>query len=133
MKRDEFMPIMEKQIEIVQRLFNQKNKGYGAEDEVFHNFKETARRVHNSTSHEDMWKVILTYMDKHMVALAKGIDEYEFVNRLRDIIVYSLLAIGLHEEWESAQRLMDKADDIMERQEETNESNQSRAWRTPKG
>ena len=36
-----------------------------------------------------IWTVILTYMDKHMVALAEGIQEEEFVERLRDIIVYS--------------------------------------------
>lgn len=100
MKRDEFIPIRDREIEKVLNLYSSRNQSYGAEGEVFHNFKETARRVHNDTSHEAMWKVILTYMDKHMVALAKGIQEEEFVERLRDIIVYSLLAIGLREEWE---------------------------------
>ena len=101
MKRDEFMQILDREQKEVKELFGYKNKGYGAENEAFHNFKETARRVHNSTSHEAMWRVMLTYMDKHMVALAKGIDEGEFVERCRDIIVYSLLAIGLRQEWES--------------------------------
>lgn len=99
-KRDEFIQILDRELERVKELFKTKNKSYGSNDEVFHNFKETARRVYGDMFHEAMWTVILTYMDKHMVALAKGIQEEEFVERLRDIIVYSLLAIGLREEWE---------------------------------
>lgn len=43
-----------------------------------------------------MFQVLLTYMDKHLVVLAnKGIREREFEERLRDVMVYSLIAIAM--------------------------------------
>ncbi len=105
MKRNEFIAILDREQEIIKALFTRKSGSYGAEDEVFYNFKETARRVFGSTKHEDMWKTIHVYMDKHMVALTKGIGEPEFCERLRDIIVYSLLGIGLWEEYEIEENL----------------------------
>lgn len=101
MKRDEFMTIVDRELDEIKKLYATKNTSYGSNDEAFHNFKETARRVYSDTCHEAMWSVMLTYIDKHMIALTKGITEREFTERCRDIIVYSLLAIGLRQEWES--------------------------------
>lgn len=112
MKYDDFLKILDREQEEVKNLFSFKNKGYGAEDEVFYNFKETARRVFGSTSYEDMWKVILVYMDKHMIALTKGLGEREFKERLRDIIVYSYLAIGVWEEWQDWKKEWESANGI---------------------
>jgi hypothetical protein len=53
------------------------------------------------SEYEDMYRTMLAYQDKHRVALANlGLDEPEFEERCLDEIVYTLLAIALHREYE---------------------------------
>lgn len=86
--------------------FSYKNKSYGANEDAFHNFRSTAIRVHGNDSADNMLKTLLTYKDKHDVAIAnRGLDDQEFVERCRDIAVYSLIAIGMHEARQNANRV----------------------------
>ena len=120
MTRDEFMIILDRELDQAEGLFTRKNKSYGDQNQVFYNFQETARRVFDDTSCGSMWKVMYTYMDKHMVALTNGITEREFVERLRDIVVYSLLGIALHAEHEVIETLKWEADQVLEKAQEIN-------------
>ena len=108
MTRDNFYPLMAEMLDNVKKKFNQKNKSYGQEGDIFHNFRKTAKRVMQSrfeSEYEDMYRVMLAYQDKHRVALANlGLDEPEFEERCLDEIVYTLLAIALHREYESSRR-----------------------------
>jgi hypothetical protein len=97
---------MEEILEKVKALFSQKNESYGQDQDLFHNFRKTAKRVMQAkfdSEYEDMYRVMLAYQDKHRVALANlGLDEPEFEERCLDEIVYTLLAIALHREYESS-------------------------------
>lgn len=96
MTREDFEGLLNEQLESIRRLFDLKNQSYGISDDVFHNFRSTALRVFGTDEHEKMFQVLLTYMDKHLVVLAnKGIREREFEERLRDVMVYSLIAIAM--------------------------------------
>jgi hypothetical protein len=80
-------------------LFEEKNESYGTRDDAFHNFRSSALRIYGSDSYNSMFKVLLTLMDKHLVALANnGIKEKQYQERLRDIIVYSLIAMAMGRE-----------------------------------
>jgi hypothetical protein len=104
MTRDDFYPLMAEMLDNVKKKFNQKNKSYGQESDLFYNFRRTAKRVMQAkfdSEYEDMYRVMLAYQDKHRVALANlGLDEPEFEERCLDEIVYTLLAIALHREYE---------------------------------
>jgi hypothetical protein len=104
MTRDDFYPLMAEMLDNVKKKFNQKNKSYGQESDLFYNFRRTAKRVMQSrfeSEYEDMYRTMLAYQDKHRVALANlGLDEPEFEERCLDEIVYTLLAIALHREYE---------------------------------
>lgn len=112
MTRSEFYPIVEEVLEKVKVLFSQKNKSYGQDQDLFHNFRSTAKRVMQAkfdSEYEDMYRVMLAYQDKHRVALANlGLEEPEFEERCLDEIVYTLLAIALHREYESSRREYEK-------------------------
>lgn len=99
MTRDEFVRGLDEQLQKVRDLFNQKNESYGQQDDVFYNFRSTAKRVFDTDVPAAMFQVLMIYMDKHLVALAnRGISDQEFELRLRDIIVYSLIAIAMGRE-----------------------------------
>lgn len=90
--------IIQSECNLICDTFNYKNKSYGLNKDAFHNFRQTAIRVHGNDSADNMFKTLLTYKDKHDVALTnKGLDDQEFVERCRDIAVYALIAIGMHE------------------------------------
>ena len=98
MTRSEMVEILSSELDGVENLFALKNESCGASDDAFHNFRSTAKRILGGDSHMHMFQVLLTYMDKHMVALAnRGITERECKERLRDIIVYSLIGIAMVE------------------------------------
>jgi hypothetical protein len=42
MTRDDFYPLMAEMLDNVKKKFNQKNKSYGQEGDIFHNFRKTA-------------------------------------------------------------------------------------------
>lgn len=99
MDRSDLLPIIDSNFEDIKSLFTIKNASYGSDNDLFHNFRNTALRVNKDNGYESMFKVLLTYMDKHLVALAnKGIDEREFESRFQDVIVYSLIAIAMKRE-----------------------------------
>ena len=108
MTRDDFYPLMAEMLDNVKKKFTEKNESYGQEEDLFHNFRGTAKRVMQAkfdSEYEDMYRVMLAYQDKHRVALANlGLDEPEFEERCLDEIVYTLLAIALHREYESSRR-----------------------------
>lgn len=97
MTRSEFKQIMQTYLSSIEKLFDIKNQSYGANDDVFFNFRSTAKRIFGSDNYESMFKILMTYMDKHLVALInKGFEDYEFDSRMKDIIVYSLIAIAMN-------------------------------------
>jgi len=99
-KRDEFLKILDRELENVRKVFAYKNVAYGREDEAFYNFKESARRQLKSGDPKAAFKVLQILADKHEVALANvGFEDPECPERLRDIIVYSLIGLGLYEEY----------------------------------
>lgn len=78
--------------------FEHKNISYGGAPgkNVFHNFAESARRVLGEDTKENRFTVLLTLVDKHLVALAnKGVTDLDFEERCVDIAVYMMLAIGI--------------------------------------
>ena len=102
MNRETFVPnIVESEFKKILDLFQFKNVSYGSETDLFHNFRNTAKRVFKDDSYDGMYKSLLTYMDKHLVALAnKGLQDKEFIERNRDIIVYCLLAMAMYQDRE---------------------------------
>lgn len=99
MNRKELINIIKNEQEEILKLFKSKNESYGDEGEAFYNFRQSAIRIFNNDSMENQFKVLLTLMDKHLVALAnKGLADKEARERFRDIIVYSLIAIAMDEE-----------------------------------
>lgn len=68
MTRDDFYPLMAEMLDNVKKKFNQKNKSYGQEGDLFHNFRKTAKRVMQAkfdSEYEDMYRTMLVYQDKH--------------------------------------------------------------------
>lgn len=99
MTREEFLTLADVEFLNIQNLFRRKNQSYGAEVDLFYNFRESAKRVLNDTSYQSMFRILFAYMDKHLVALSnRGLDEQEFEERMRDVIVYALIAIAMHRE-----------------------------------
>ncbi len=100
-----FQVVTEREFNNILGLFIRKNKSYGRDADLFHNFRETARRIEGNTDRGAMFKVLATYVDKHWVALCnRGLDDPECEERLRDIIVYCLLALCLMEGEEGKMR-----------------------------
>ena len=106
MTRDDFYPLINEILDKVKKKFTEKNESYGQEGDLFHNFRGTAKRVMQAkfdSEYEDMYRVMLAYQDKHRVALANlGLEEPEFEERCLDEIVYTLLAIALHREYQAS-------------------------------
>ncbi|HPZ83310.1 MAG TPA: hypothetical protein PL064_07735 [Thermogutta sp.] len=99
-----FQLVAQREFSNIMELFSRKNKSYGRNADLFHNFRETARRIEGNTDRGAMFKVLATYVDKHWVALCnRGLDDPECEERLRDIIVYCLLALCLMEDGEVQQ------------------------------
>ncbi len=100
MSRDNFIQLMKDELERVKKVFENKNRSYGKGNDAFHNFRATAIRKYGEGSPGKMYDVLFTLMDKHLVALANnGLDDPEFEERTRDVIVYSLIALGIYQEY----------------------------------
>lgn len=97
--RDDFIKLMGDELTRVEGVFKAKNVSYGKEGDAFHNFRSSALRVFGAGTPENMYTVLLTLIDKHLVALSNGgLDTPEFEERTRDVIVYSLIALGIYNE-----------------------------------
>jgi len=98
-RRDDFVLFVRDKFAEIEKLFVRKNVGYGATDDLFWNFRQTAERLYPAIYSEDpytaMFLVAETLVDKHNVALAKGIGVRECDERLLDRIVYSLLQLKM--------------------------------------
>ena len=98
-QRDDFVLFIRDKFEEIEKLFVSKNAGYGATDDLFWNFRQTAERlypaIYSADPYAAMFMVAETLVDKHNVALAKGIGVSECDERLLDRIVYSLLQMKM--------------------------------------
>lgn len=68
MKRSDFQKVLTETAREIENLFARKNKSYGVEEDLFHNFRNTAERVvkgRYEDLHEDMFRVLAVYVDKH--------------------------------------------------------------------
>ena len=98
-RRKDFVLFVRDKCEEIEKLFVRKNVGYGATDDLFWNFRQTAERITPAMYSEDpyaaMFLVAEMLVDKHNVALAKGIAVSECDERLMDRIVYTLLQLKM--------------------------------------
>lgn len=96
MTRDELARFVGTEAANISQTFALKNRSYGGDSDAFHNFRETARRVFKSEDWHSMFRVLLTLVDKHYVALCNnGLYDPEAEERLRDIAVYCLIGLGM--------------------------------------
>lgn len=98
-RKHDFVLFIQDKSEEIQKLFAKKNEGYGANEDILWNFRQTAQRLYPVMYAQDqyaaMFLVAETLVDKHNVALAKGITVSECDERLMDRIVYSLLQLKM--------------------------------------
>ena len=98
-RRSDFVLFIRDKFEEIEKLFVRKNAGYGAQQDLFWNFRQTAKRLYPEMYAKEpftaMFQVAETLVDKHNVALAKGIEVSECDERLIDRIVYSLLQLKM--------------------------------------
>ena len=98
-RRTDFVLFIRDKFEEIEKLFVRKNAGYGAQQDLFWNFRQTAKRLYPEMYAKEpftaMFLVAETLVDKHNVALAKGIEVSECDERLMDRIVYSLLQLKM--------------------------------------
>jgi len=100
MTHDEFLNLLNEEFERIKELFENKNKDYARKDEVFNNFNTLAKLI--GQKRETVW---LIYFMKHVLSIANWVREGAMYterpeDRLRDIIVYALLLIGMIKEKE---------------------------------
>ena len=99
MDRQHFQAYMTDILQKALLKFSTKNKGYGQADDVWHNFRSSAKRVWGDSEWDTMFLTLMTYVDKHLVALCNGgIGENEYQERWDDIIVYACLAKAMRVE-----------------------------------
>lgn len=98
-KHTDFILFLRDKFEEIEKLFVRKNQGYGTQIDLFHNFRQSAERLHPALYAKDpyaaMFLVAETLVDKHNGALSKGITVSECDERLLDRIVYSLLQLKM--------------------------------------
>ena len=98
-RRSDFVLFIRDKFGEIERLFDRKNAGYGATNDLFWNFRQTAKRLYPEMYDKEpfaaMFLVAETLVDKHNVALAKGLEVSECDERLMDRIVYSLLQLEM--------------------------------------
>lgn len=104
-RKMDFLLFIQDKFEEIQKLFARKNEGYGANGDLFWNFRQTAERLYPTMYAQDpcaaMFLVAETLVDKN-VALAQGIAVSECEERLLDRIVYFLLQMKMI--YESSER-----------------------------
>ena len=98
-RRTDFVLFIRDKFEEIEKLFVRKNAGYGAQQDLFWSFRQTAERLYPEMYAKEpfaaMFLAAETLVDKHNVALAKGIEVSECDERLIDRIVYSLLQLKM--------------------------------------
>lgn len=116
MTRAELHDFIKSQLCVIVGLFDQKNQAYGNGDDAFYNFTETAKRIYGSAGLDAAFRVLLAYMDKHMIALANtGIDDFEAAERLKDIVVYALIGLAMAKEARNTQKFEELEEEDLEK------------------
>lgn len=101
MTRDELLEAIKFECDAVAELFERKNQSYGSDNDAFYNFVETARRIFGIADLRLAFRILLVYIDKHMIALSnRGLGDPEAAERLRDIVVYALIGLAMVRELE---------------------------------
>jgi len=104
MTRQELFEAVKRYANDIVALFDCKNNFYGSTQNAFYNFEETAKRVWGLKLSDVAFKVLLTYMDKHVIALCNGgISLADAKERLADIAVYALISMAMVEEEQKKQ------------------------------
>ena len=113
MTREEFKEFAAGVFEQAQSVFKYKQTGYGAEDDAFCNFRQSARRFFPEMDESAaMFLVLEILLDKHNCALSKGITVNEIEERLKDRIVYSAIALGIIDDYKASLKINPTSDEI---------------------
>jgi len=98
MTKNEFLEEVVKPVfEQIKGLFEDKNKNYGTDADIYYNFRQMAQRNYMTDDLEAQYSILEILLDKHNTSLIKnGLSDTEFLQRQCDRILYSLLAIGMY-------------------------------------
>ena len=101
MTREQMNEQMLSHFDTIRQTFLYKNNNYGADDDPLFNFRTAAGNVLGEANAENMYKTLMIYMQKHLAALCKnGLKDPEFNERCKDLIIYSLISMVMHDEME---------------------------------
>ena len=94
--REQMAETVERVFTEVTNLFKRKNGSYGRDNDAFGNFRQATTRIRNSQEANEVFDTLMIYVEKHLYALHQNkLDDSEFEERVKDIIVYMLLALGM--------------------------------------
>jgi len=102
MRRENFLGMMEEEFQKMTELNEQKGHDYAGDEDALSNLKEAAERL--GITPEQVWAV---YADKHWSAVMTFCREGQVASepiegRIRDIMVYGMLLLGLIEDGKKA-------------------------------
>ena len=94
--REQMAETVERVFTEVTDLFKLKNGSYGRDIDAFGNFRQATTRIRNSQEANEVFDTLMIYVEKHLYALYQNkLDDSEFEERVKDIIVYMLLSLGM--------------------------------------
>ena len=94
--REQMAETVERVFTEVTDLFKRKNGSYGRDNDAFGNFRQATTRIRNSQEANEVFDTLMIYVEKHLYALYQNkLDDNEFEERVKDIIVYMLLSLGM--------------------------------------
>ena len=94
--REQMAGTVERVFTEVTNLFKRKNGSYGRDNDAFGNFRQATTRIRNSQEANEVFDTLMIYVEKHLYALYQNkLDDSEFEERVKDIIVYMLLSLGM--------------------------------------
>ena len=94
--REQMAETVERVFAEVTNLFKRKNGSYGRDNDAFGNFRQATARIRNSQEANEVFDTLMIYVEKHLYALYQNkLDDNEFEERVKDIIVYMLLSLGM--------------------------------------
>ena len=111
----EFLKMAEKEVADSLAIIRKKGESYGAAEDVFFNFRQTAERMFPEMPiHEGMFLVAEVLKDKHSVALAKGMYVNECRERLLDNLNYTLFQLAMIAEAEQMEEFNTNERELIE-------------------
>lgn len=91
---EDFISLVDEVSGDIKHFFLHKNAQYAQEKDILKAFRRGAKRKYGVATSSTMLDVLMSYMDKHVLALLEHGSELPDVrDRLKDIIVYALLAM----------------------------------------